>query len=264
MQSLGLVAAGISLAVVTFASQPGAEGLDLSELNSAEEANEARAAKTLVAFMSLETMFPDHEVRLLASAAGKGQLDEVDRLVAEGVDVNATGTQNATPLFWSMRSLSGFTKLLELGADPNVIFLDGGSVMHWAARADNAEYLEAALRHEGNPNLVGGAFKRTPLFEAIGSEARSIELLLDAGADINARSENGDTTVMVAAGRGRFDTVYLLLTHGASYSATNYSGVGLTDRIADKNGAMDPDHGLSRWLDRVIKWLHERGVEIAG
>ncbi len=264
MQSLGLVTTGILLAVATFVSQPGAEGLDLSELESAEEANEASAAKTLVAYMSLETMFPDRKVRLLASAAGKGQLDKVDRMVEEGVDVNATGTQNATPLFWSMRSLSGFTKLLELGANPNVIFLDGGSVMHWAARAEDEAYLEVALLHGGNPNLVAGAFKRTPLFEAIGSEARSIELLLDAGADINARSDNGDTAVMVAAGRGRFDTVYLLLTRGASYSATNNNGVGLTDRIADKHGAMDPAHELARWLDRVIEWLHERGVEIAG
>ena len=239
-------------------------GAESADMASTESAARERTSKNVVAYMSLETMFPDAMVRSLASAAGEGDLAEVDRLVAEGVNVNARGTQDATPLFWSLRDLSGFTKLLELGADPNVVFGDGGSVMHWAARAEGTDFLRATLRHGGDPNLVAGTFRRTPLFEAIGRNDASIELLLDAGADIDARSSNGDTAAMVAAGRGRFDVVYLLLSRGASYSVANDNGVTLADRVADKQGAMDPEHELARWLDKVVGWLREHGVEIPG
>jgi len=239
-------------------------GAESADMSSAESAARERTSKNVLAYMTLETMFPDARVRSLASAAGEGDLAEVDRLVADGVNVNARGTRDATPLFWSLRDRSGFTKLLELGADPNVVFGDGGSVMHWAARAEDTDLLRAALRHGGDPNLVAGSFGSTPMFEAIGRNNASIELLLDAGADIDAQSSNGDTAAMVAAGRGRFDVVYLLLSRGASYSVTNENGVTLADRVADKQGAMDPDHELARWLDKVVGWLREHGVEVPG
>lgn len=239
-------------------------GAESSDMQSAESAARARTSKNVLAYMTLETMFPDDRVRSLAAAAGEGNLAEVDRLVGEGANINARGTQDATPLFWSMRNLSGFTKLLELGADPNVVFGDGGTVMHWAARAEDADFLRAVLRRGGDPNLAAGSFRRTPLFEAIGGNDAAIELLLDAGADIDARSSNGDTAAMAAAGRGRFDVVFLLLSRGASYTVTNDKGVGLTDRVADKQGAMDPEHDLAQWLDKVVEWLQERGVEIPG
>lgn len=45
--------------------------------------------------------------------------------------------------------------MLELGADPNVVFDDGGPVMYWAVHHENDEILELVLRYGGNVNLVG-------------------------------------------------------------------------------------------------------------
>jgi hypothetical protein len=157
-----------------------------------EEAARQEDEETLVAFMSIETMFPDEWVRELAEVAAAGHLGEVDRLVAEGVGVNARGNQGATPLLWSMRNLQGFQKLLSLGADANAVFGDGSSVLHWAATGKNPAFLELALRHGGNPNLVAGTRGETPLFRAVGAQRKAIELLLSAGADVNARSSEGD------------------------------------------------------------------------
>jgi len=237
--------------------------IDWDGLESAEEAARIRTSKTVLAYMTLETMFPDEKVRALASAAGKGQIAKIERLVAEGVDVNARGTQNATPLFWAMANLSGFTKLLELGANPNIVYGDGGTVMHWAAEAKDPTLLKAALEHGGDPNLVAGMFGWTPLFEPIGySNIAAMEILLNAGADIDARGGDGDTAVNVAASLGRFDDVYFLLTHGARYDLTNKHGLGLTDYIADLKDRMIPNHELTRWLHKVIEWLREHGVEV--
>lgn len=242
-----------------------AQNAETDGMKSAEQAAHERARKELVAYMSLETMFPDSEVRALAEAASKGQLQKVEALVEQGVDVNARGVRNATPLFFAMRSsnLEGFTKLLELGADPNVVFDDGGTVMHWAVQHKNDAFLKAALKHGGNPNLKNDdMFKHTPLFEALGEQSDKLDILLSAGADVNAQNRFGSTPVMVAAGRGRFDIVYKLLDHGADYQIKNNSGHTLADRIADKRGLMDSSHELYQWMQKVIVWLEERGVHV--
>ena len=90
-----------------------AGGIDTGSLESSEKALHERQRKELVAYMSLETMFPDRQVRTLAQAAGKGKLQEMDELAAHGVDVNSVGTNGATLLFWALRSANfdGFEKL---------------------------------------------------------------------------------------------------------------------------------------------------------
>ncbi len=238
--------------------------IDWEGLAAAQKAFDERQRQVLVAYMSLETMFPDEDVRALAKAAGRGQTERVDRLVEQGVDVNARGRRNATPLFWAMRSVKGFRHLLELGADPDVLFDDGGTVMHWAVVHRNAEFLKLALKYGGNPNLVGPMDGDTPLFSAMGPDHKDrIPILLDAGADMNAQKNNGDTPMMVAAGLGQFDTVYELLQRGADYGLRNYyTGSDLANVTAFSRRTMDPKSDGARWMQRVIEWLAIRGVDI--
>ena len=93
-----------------------------------------------------------------------------------------------------------------------------------AAGASAPEFLQATLGHGGDPNLVAGSSMKTPPFYALRSGTRNIELLLDAGANIDHTHANGDSAVMVAAALGRFDLAYLLLSRGASYELRNRSG----------------------------------------
>ncbi len=186
---------------------------DFESMNSSEKSFNERQSMTLVSQMSLEIMFPDAQLRKLAKAAGEGDTDKIEKLVSQGVDVNAHGEKNSTALFWAMRnnSVSGFTKLLELGADPIVIFDDGGSIIHWATRNENHQFLQLALDKGGNANLgAGSMFKQTPLYETIGifgeiGNTPALQILLDAGADVNAKRSNGDYPIIVAANFGRFD-----------------------------------------------------------
>jgi ankyrin repeat protein len=252
-----------------------AEEIDFDAMKKSEEAFNKRQQQELPILMSLETMFPDRQVRALAEAAGKGKIQVIEELVAKGVDVNARGKKNATPLFWALRNsnLKGFTKLLELGADPNVVFGDG-SVMHWATQHEDIAFLKATLRHGGNPNLLAGQFSETPLFETIvlvGKDRReAMRLLLASGADINARTTaefskmaiGGQTPVMKAAGLGRFDIVYELLEAGADYKIKNDSGHDLAVRVGQKRGAFISGSPQEKDLQKVIAWLSERGVEI--
>jgi ankyrin repeat protein len=248
----------LALACTAESSDPESPTIEFKGMESAERAFQEQQSKTVLAYMTLETMFPDERIRSLAEAAGDGRVAEVDRLVKSGVDVNGRGTGNATPLFWAMKNREGFTKLLKLGADPNVLFDDGGTMMHWGARLKDPGLLEVALQFGGDPNLVAGSMGNTPLFEAIGSGETSITLLLDAGANADARNTFGSTVAMSAAGIGRFDVVYLLLSRGASYEVSNNDGVRLVDRIASKQGTLVPNSDMDKWLKRVIAWLRER------
>lgn len=239
------------------------QGFDFEGMESAEKKWNERTSQELLAFMSLETMFPDESARALAKAAGKGKVKKVEELVRSGVDVNARGTQEATPLFWAMKNYKGFKRLLELGADPNVIYGDGGTVVYWAVEMKDMRFLEAVLEHGGNPNLASGdSFGNTPIFAALGEGEEKIDRLLKAGANIDAKNNFGSTPAMTAAGRGRFDLVYYLLERGADYNVVGENGETLATRVADKIGMMDPKHELARWQKRVVDWLESRGVEV--
>lgn len=185
--------------------------------------------KEILIHMDLETMFPSASLRELAKAAGKGQTSTIDKLIDEGVDVNAKGSQNATALFWSMRNEKGFEYLLAKGADPNVVFADGGTVMHWAARKDKCNMLISALAYGGNPNLKGGMFDGSPAFATITAGRNNgvpacLDVLLKSGADIEFRDKYGKTLLLLATDLARFDIALYLLDQGANKNATDPDG----------------------------------------
>jgi hypothetical protein len=210
--------------------------------------------------MDLETMFPSEKLRTLANAAGKGQISTVDKLLRQGVDINSKGTENATVLFWSMRNETGFNHLLEMGADPNVVFGDGGSVMHWAARKSDCSMLEAALKHGGNPNLKAGMYGGSPLFETItvGNNKgipECLKLLLQSGADINLQDDKGQTILLMAADLARFDIVLYLLQQGADITAVDKKNQNIKSLHHSYEGAFKKGSVTEKYWFRVKNWL---------
>ena len=60
-------------------------------------------------------LFSNQQVAGLARAAAKGDINAIDKAVADGVDVNAIGIDDATPLLWAIerKNKAGFMQLLE-------------------------------------------------------------------------------------------------------------------------------------------------------
>lgn len=252
----------IGLIAVVPGCEAGSNNFDYSGMKDSEKTFNEQQSITLVAFMSLDVMFPDERVRSLAKAAGKGKVKVIEKLVSQGVDVNSFGSRRATPLFWALKqgNVKGFSKLLELGANPNIVFDDGGTIIHWATENEDQAYLEVALKYDGNPNLIAGQFQQPPIFETIGifgdiGKFPALEILLKAGADVNMRDGKGDTPLIVAAKFGRFDIVYKLLQEGADPNLKSSSGQGLLDITETKKKALDPNHELYSWLEKVEKLL---------
>lgn len=210
------------------------------------EAADQETAQTVVQYMAIETMFPDSELRNLAAAAARGDVDSVRKMVRDGVDVNGRGVQNTTPLVRAIQNASGFEALLDLGADPNVVFGQGDTVIHWAAKLGNQRLLKAALAHGGNPNLAAGRRGDTPLHLAAMTNDAVFDELLQAGADIDARDEDGDTPAMVAAMATRYDLVLSLLENGARFDIPNRHGMSLKSQVERDRRIINPagDQGV--------------------
>lgn len=237
--------------------------MDASRLDASEKQFNERVKQTIVARMSLATMFPDPQVRSLAKAAGKGDLKEVRKLVQQGVDVNARGTSNAIPLYWALKNYKGFEELLKLGADPNVVFDDGGNVIHHAMDLKDLRFFRAALVHGGNPNIVAGMLNRAPIFEIDGN-VEKLKILLQQGADINTRSQFPhpltdepmlDTPLIAAAREQKFDSVGLLLQYGADPYLTNYKGDNLQKVLESKKQRFIPNSEEDQEVDKLLELL---------
>ena len=182
-----------------------------------------------------EDYFIDSKVVELCHAIEKKDLAKIDKLIAEGADVNAKGQGNMTPLLWAYpeNNLDVFTKILEHGADPNVQFTSdfntkmniepGSSVIELAAGTWFPGYFKAVMEHGGNPNLVSkGRFGNTLLHSVIQGYAvdkkENLKLLIDAGADLNLLCGAGRPPLAQAVSwGGQYDLAIQLVEAGADW-----------------------------------------------
>lgn len=244
------------------------------DMDAGQRALNERSRKTVLIYMSPEDIYPDERGRALAEAAGDGNISKVEALVRQGVDVNSRGAQGATPLFWAMRNIAGYKKLLELGADPNLEFRGGQSVygvMTYAVMHENLAVLKLALEHGGNPNFITvhpypivGLNRRPLIFEAFGLEhgKEKILMLLDAGADIEGRDSFGRTPLLYMAFMGNFELMYTLLERGADYSVRDNQGNDITMHIARRSKMLRSGNPQIPYMEKVVNWLKQRGVVV--
>ena len=115
----------------------------------------------------------------------------------------------------SRESLTGFTALLEQGADPNRADDAGVDAVAWAAASGGA-FLDEALRHGGKAGATpGGVMGPVHLAAGVG-RVESLQMLADAGADLNVADGQGLTPLAYAAAGGSREAVEWLLDHGAT------------------------------------------------
>ena len=161
------------------------------------------------------------------TAAGVGDVSEIERHLAAGVDVNARIEWSAeTPLHWAARSgeAKAVRSLLEEGADARGETNWSATPLHMAAAGGHVETAEL---------LVGAGAEvdaktdnaTTPLHEAsLNGRLEMAEFLLDSGADVTATHEYNRTALYDAAFGGHAEIAELLLDHGADVNARTDEG----------------------------------------
>jgi ankyrin repeat protein/uncharacterized protein YgiM (DUF1202 family) len=166
-----------------------------------------------------------------------GTVDLVREAIAQGADVNARDADGLTPLLLASTEGADLTgevidALLKAGANVNATIESNGTTsLEWAAQRLGPGAIKILLRS-------GAKLDAGDLMEAAGinQNPEVIAVFLGAGADVNARAEDGSTALMEAAKNNRNpDVVLALLKAGADLKARNKDGVTVLMYAAREN-----------------------------
>lgn len=170
-------------------------------------------------------------------------LKEVRRLLAENIPADAQNRYGVTPLVLAVETgdLEIVNALIAAGANVNHALPEGETVLMTAARTGNVAVLQELLRRDARLEMRDGFYGETALIWAAASDhADAVRTLLDARADINARSAKASfarpnagltrlakgewTPLMYAAREGALNSGRVLLEKGAEVNATDPDG----------------------------------------
>jgi ankyrin repeat protein len=178
----------------------------------------------------------------LGAALYKKNLQVAELLYEHGADTCVLGDFEQTLLHFDLRvgSVDTARWLLNHGADANAEDEDGLTPLHTAAWAKSPEIVEMLLERHADihaQNLNGEVALH---FAACDSdtpfEINVLQLLLDHGANVNARDDEGSTPLHHSSFRdadavsifecadGTVEVTRLLLEHGANIDAENNEG----------------------------------------
>jgi ankyrin repeat protein len=178
----------------------------------------------------------------LMSAAEHGRVDVMQLLLSAGSDFEAVDTSGRTALFYAAAP-EGFTAF-ELMQE-----FDGHE---WSALPDGLDpELAETMRETLESVKSSGIEMETPDFGYRPSDGvAAIEILVDAGACVEARDEAGSTPLLLAARCGRPPRVAALLHLGADVDARDNEGKSAVDQVASHH---DPDQGA-----QILRILSDR------
>ncbi|XP_052798670.1 uncharacterized protein LOC128230442 [Mya arenaria] len=149
----------------------------------------------------------------------------------QGIDINDKGNavNGNYPLIVAARK--GFTYavkcMLQHGADPSVKNDKNLTALHKAVIYKHDHIIQLLIDHNSPLDAKGGKFKRSPLHIAadLGMD-RIVAKILIKGANVKIKDHRGHYPIFLAAIRGHFKTVRVLLKHDKSQDNLRIASYG--------------------------------------
>lgn len=155
-------------------------------------------------------------------AAQVGDMEIAQLLLLKGANINALNNLGRTPLYLAADSghVGAALALMSAGADVNSQWsIFGSAVLQVATERGAVDVMRAAIERGADLDVVDRK-QRTPLHAAANSNnSEAIDVLVEAGANIEARDvEFGSTPLHAAARNINLEALLALLKHGANIS----------------------------------------------
>jgi ankyrin repeat protein len=206
-----------SFLVVTLAGNAGLAA-DLSLVEAARNQDQQTVRALLSHGADVNARSADGSTALLW-AAHWNDLATAEMLVRSGADPNAANDLKMTPL--SQACTNGnpaFVQLLlKSGANPNTPIATGETPLMTCAKSGSVDSVRELLSHDANVNAKEPAQHQTALmWAAAESHADVVRALIQAHADLEARTRQGFTAMHFAAREGDEGIVRILLAAGVN------------------------------------------------
>jgi hypothetical protein len=205
-----------------------AQGCDTTATNNSAESKEANLRN----MMTADGRLPLNE------AARRGNIERMEALIVlNGVDVKAKDNVHARGGFGCFDTVPGcYFGGYDYG---------GHTALHMVAM-----YAQSLVPQGSSTRLE--AYKR-PQME------RMVALLLDHGADIDAKTNQGDTPLHYASWRFEYDLIELLVANGADINATDKDGQTPLAYAMDSPLYESAPKWFAQDRDRVIELIRKHG-----
>ena len=184
-------------------------------------------------------------------AAHEGRVEEINRLIAEGADLNARDRFGRTPAHVAAFAShdDALTALANGGADMNALENGVYDVVTIAAVADDPEIVSLAIKLGNKADLTTSIYDGTALIAAAHLGHHEVVAELVAGSAPLDHINNLGWTALIEAvilgdgGSDHVKTVQILTDAGADKS------------IADRDGVTPYQHALSRGYAEILSIL---------
>jgi hypothetical protein len=198
----------------------------------------------------------------------------------------------ATLLLWAVGTerYKSAESLLKCGADPNIASTSVGETPLYVASGyswvdndakEDPKYVKLLLRYGANPNInyIGSDIPgkksvtepgTSPLMHSIRCGIEKTKALVEAGADINYKTESGDTAAITALGAGGPNATlegmeyayYLIVEKKAKVNEPYYRGKHMTMPGQNPNDKFYPVDILRNWVYDINSKEYKIKMEI--
>ncbi|WP_257282223.1 ankyrin repeat domain-containing protein [Endozoicomonas sp. ISHI1] len=161
---------------------------------------------------------------LLASI--QGHKDIAECLINAGANLNARTERGSTSLFIAaQKGHTGIVKLLiEAKSDLNAQNNNGATALFIAVQKNNIDCVKVLVNAGADPDAALLDGTTSLFFAAQQNDSDCVKLLIEAKADLDACTKNDDTPLLIAAAKGNTDCVKLLIEAKADLNARAKSG----------------------------------------
>jgi ankyrin repeat protein len=204
--------------------------------------------------LSAQTPPSERDLKIYAglhAAAAKGDVAEIERLVAEGERINVQDSNSRTPLHVAVyrKHHAAVRALLRLGANPNALDAQRYDMLTIAAVQNDIEMLNLALEGGASARNVTTPYDDTALSAAAHlGHVEAVRILIAHGAPIDHANMRGWTALHEAV---------VLGNGGANHVATVEALIkaGADPEIKDRQGYTPLMYARQRRYDAIIKIL---------